>query len=145
MTAEQPLIDAIYSLLANNTTVTASVSSRIYDTMTPQDPTLPLITFNIITDPVVGYFNAVDSVRLDFQVDVYGKLDSGNKATRAIGDTVYAALHRQVGFTASGYTGLSIMCQDRGSNMDQDFVTAGRVQQDAWRVTQNYRLYATGS
>jgi hypothetical protein len=145
LTAQQPIINALYTLLANNTTLTASVSSRIYDTMAPQDPTLPFVLVNVITDPVVGYFNAIDSVKMDFQVDTYGKLEGGNAATRAIADNVYAALHRQVGFTASGYTGLSIMCQDRGNGMDQDYVSAGRTQQDAWRVTQTYRLWATGS
>ncbi len=145
MTGEQPIVNAVQALLANNTNVTATVSSRIYDTMAPQDPTEPFLIVTVVSDPVQGYFDAKDDLGpMQVQVDVFGKLELGVQAVRLLGDTVYAALHRQT-FTATGYTGCSLICKDRGQNMDQDLIIGGRTQQDAWRQTQTYDTYGTGS
>ncbi len=145
MTAEQPIINAIQALLNNSTSVTATVSTRIYDTMAPQDPTQPFILTTVVSDPVQGYFDAKDDLGpMQMQVDIFGKIEAGIKTVRQLGDTVYAALHRQT-FTATGYTGCSLICVDRGQNMDQDLIIGGRTQQDAWRQTQTYDVYGTGS
>lgn len=144
MTAQQPIINSIKALLANGTNgVYTAVGGRIYNAMAPQDPTCPFINFTIISDPVQPYFQ-VDDILVEFQVDIFNKVEAGTAADRAIADNVFATLHRQT-LTISGYTGCSILCQDRGLSLDQDLVIGGRTQQDVWRITQSYRLFGTGS
>ena len=144
MTAQQPIVDSLNGMLINGTNgVFTAVSGRIYNEMAPQDPTLPFIVFSIVTDPVQGYF-VVDDILVGFQVDVYNKIEAGTKADRTIADNIFATLHRQT-LTISGYSGCSILCEDRGQGMDQDLIVGGRTQQDAWRFTQQYKLFGTGS
>jgi hypothetical protein len=47
--------------------------------------------------------------------------------------------------TATGYTGLNIICRERGGGLDVDMIAGGRTQQDAFREIQTYRIYGTGS
>lgn len=144
MTTGQAIVDALHTLLVNNTAVAAAVSSRIYDSNAPQDPTLPMIVHSVASDTVQHYFSLDDLGPLEIQVDVFNKFESGVKATRAIGDTVYAALHRQT-FTASGYSGLSILCVNRGAEMSMDQIVGGRVQQDADRQMLTFKVFGTGT
>ena len=144
MSGQQPIMTGVLNLLTANTAVTATVATRIYDTMPPQDDPMPMIVLTVVSDPPQIYFAGDDLGPLEMQVDIYGKVEGGILNTRAIGDTVFATLHRQT-FTASGYTGLSILCRDRGDRMDQEMIVAGRSQQDAWRQTQSYRIYGTGT
>ncbi len=144
-TAAQPIVSGLVSLLNSNTNVTDIVATRIYDTMAPQDPTTPFVIVSVAADTVRGYFNAIDDLGpMEVQVDSYGTVETGIKSDRALSDAVYSALHRKT-FTASGYSGISILCTNRGVNTDQDLIVAGRTQQDAWRIMQAYSVYGTGS
>ena len=143
MTTQQAILDTVYNILVASN-ATASVSTRIYDTMAPQDPTTPFIVFTVIGDVPKCYFSLENLGPLDLQVDIYGKIESGIKACRDIGDIVYAALHRNQP-SSSGYTGVSILCTNRGERMDQDTIIGGRTQQDAWRQMQTYKIFGTGT
>ncbi len=143
--AAQPIVSGVVALLTNATAVSAIVGSRIYDTMTPQNPATPFVVVSIASDAVQGYFNGTDDLGpMEVQVDSYGTVEASIKTDRALSDAVYAAMHRQT-FTASGYHGISILCTNRGLNTDQDLIVAGRTQQDAWRIMQAYSIYGTGS
>lgn len=143
-TAQQPLLDAIYQTLIGNSPVNAAVGGRVLDTLPPQNPANPFILITILADPPVNYF-AEDDILTIFQVDVYGKLESGPEATRQIADSVYAALNRNVTITANGYTGLSILCTERGNGIETDLVVGPRTQQDSLRQMQIYKLFGSGS
>lgn len=145
-TAQQPLMTSLYNILSANATLTSTttIGGRIYDTLPPQDAINPFVILNIVSDPPQGYF-LIDDILAEFQVDIYGKLEAGPAATRMVGDIVYGVFNRNVTLTASGYTGLSILCLDRGLAMDQDLIIGGRTQQDSTRMTQTYRLFGTGS
>ena len=143
MTTQQAILDTVNNILVSSN-ATTSCSTRIYDTMAPQDPTMPFIVFTVVGDVPKVYFSLEDLGPLNLQLDVYAKIEAGVAATRAIADTCYAALHRQTP-TASGYTGVSILCTDRGERTDQDLIVGGRTQQDAWRVTQTYKIFGTGT
>lgn len=141
-TAQQPICDSIVANLKVNSALNVSVGGRIYNELSNQDPIEPFILFSIPADVPQSYFQ-IDDIQIDFQVDVYGQLEGGTKGTRVISDAVYALLHRS-NPTISGYTGCSILCEDRG-RIEQDLIQGGRTQQDAWRVTQIYRLRGTGT
>ncbi len=146
MTAQEPIIASLVANLLANVTIAGYVSTRVYDTMAPQDPTLPFIVVTIAADVPQLYFNgAHDLGPLEFQVDVYGKVETGAKAVRTIGDAVYAAFMGNTSITASGYSGMSIICTNRGANMDQDQIVGGRTQQDSWRQMLLFKLAGTGS
>ncbi len=144
MTTEQDIMDSLRAMLANNTNVSATVSTRIYDTNAPQNPTLPMLVMSVASDVVPNYFGIDSLAPLEFQVDVYNKFESAARATRVIGDVVFGALHRQT-FTATGYTGCSIVCTNRGADMAMDEIVGGRTQQDADRQTLLFKAYATGT
>lgn len=149
MTTQQAIIDAIATKLLSVQTpgsAYAAVSGRIYDTEAPENIALPLIIFTIVADPVIPYFT-IDSIQVEFQVDVYGPIvgtTSGPKATRTIGDTIYALLQRST-LNITGYTGCSILCQSRAPGLDMDLIVGGRTSQDAYRDTRTYRLFGTGT
>lgn len=148
-TAQQAISDAIYAKLIAITTAGtfyAALGGRIYDTFTPISPTLPFALINIISDPVQPYFTD-DGLQLDFQIDVYGRMDTsagGPKVTRAIGDLGYALLHRAA-LTVTGYAGCSILCQTRAPGLEEEFIAGGGTQQDAYRDSRTYRLFGTGT
>lgn len=144
MTGEQPILSGIIGLLGSNTNVAASVAARIYDSNAPQDPTLPMLVISVTSDSMPGYFGLDSLGPLEFQVDVYSKLEAGAKATRLIGDTVFAALHRQP-FTATGYSNCSILCTNRGSDLSMDEIVGGRTQQDADRQTLLFKAFGSGN
>lgn len=136
--AQQPLIDSIYGKL-----LSLGLAADVYDSYSGQDFNQPTVVFNVVSDPVQPYFTG-DSVRMDFQIDVYGPLNNGTKNTRIIADSIFSGLHRS-SITASGYTGVSILCTERGNGMQEEFIQGGRTLLDAWRVTQQYRLFGTAS
>lgn len=142
--ATQPILDSLVAYLSNDTTVTATVASRIYDTVAPQDPTLPLLIVSIVANPVDHYFSG-EALKCDFQIDCFGKLTAGVKPARQLGDTVYASLDRKTNMTISGYAGVSMYAHDGGAPIDLDFVAAGITQQDAARDTRTYRLWGTAT
>ncbi len=151
MTAQEPIVASLVANLLANTTISGYVSTRVYDTMAPQDPTLPFLVVTIAADVPSLYFNGIhDLGPLEFQVDVYGKVEpadgsGGSRNVRIIGDAVYAAFMGNTSITASGYSGMSIICTNRGANMDQDQIVGGRTQQDSWRQMLLFKMYATGS
>ncbi len=136
---------SLVAYILAGTGINAAFGSRVYDSMSPQNPTLPLAIVAFVADPPQMYFNAVDDVKMDFQVDIYSKMDTNAKVARQNADLIYTTLHRAVAMTISGYSGVSIICTDRGGIEETDFPTAGRTQQDALRILQSYRLQATGS
>lgn len=103
-----------------------------------------MIIVGFVSDPPQVYFSLEDLGPLEFQVDIYGKLEGGTQPVRSLGDVVYSVLHRGT-FTASGYSGLSILCTDRGGRMEEEMITSGRTQQDASRVVQTYKVFGTGT
>jgi hypothetical protein len=147
---QQAIIDGIYAVLIGTTSAGspyALTNGAIYDTFAPPDPTPPFIVFSVVVDEVQPYFT-IDDVQLDFQVDVYGQIGSsigGPKATRTIGDAVYALLHRLTGVSISGYSGCSILCQSRTPGLETEFAAGGSTQQDVYRDSRVYRLFGTGS
>jgi len=149
LTTRQTIIDAIYALLIANQgagTVYAMTGGRIYDTLAADDPTLPFVVFTVVDDQLQQYFS-VDSIQMDFQVDVYGPRDTsigGPKACRVIGDAAMALLHRSA-ITISGANGCSILCQSGTQGLDMDYVAGGSTQLDAYRDTRVYRLFGTGT
>lgn len=145
ITAQEPLMQSLVAYLAAGTGISGAFSNRIYDSMTAQNAALNSCILSFVSDPPQMYFNAVDDVKMDFQVDIYTKMDSGAQVARQNADLVYATLHRAVDMTVSGYSGVSIICTDRGGIEETDFPVGGRTQQDALRILQQYRLQATGS
>ncbi len=144
MTGEQPIIASIIGLLLANATVTGYVSTRVYDSNAPQDPTLPMLVVSVGADPIPPYFQIDSLGPLEFQVDVFNKFEAGVSATRVIGDAVFAALHRQT-FTATGYSNCSILCTNRGADMTMDEVVGGRTQQDADRQMLLFKAFGSGN
>jgi hypothetical protein len=145
-TGQQPIIDAIFAALTAATAFSAAVTG-IYDTFAGVNPTLPVAVFTIITDEVQHYFGLHDDILCDFQLDIYGPMDTsigGPKATRAIGDLAYAALDRQA-ITITGYAGCSILCQSRTPGLDTEYMDEGSSSQDAYRDSRTYRIFGTGT
>ena len=146
---QQAIIDGIYAMLTGTQSAGspyALTGGRMYDTFAPQNPTPPFIIFSVVVDEVQPYF-VVDNIMLDFQVDVYGQIDTsigGPKATRTIGDAAYTLLHRQP-ITITGYSGCSILCQSRTPGLETEFTAGGSTQQDVYRDSRVYRIFGTGS
>jgi len=147
MTTQQSIITALYATLSGYTaagSVYALTGGRIYASAAPQDAALPLVIVTPITDLPELFFDAADNPEFTFQLDVYGKMGSGDAETRAIADAAYAQLHRSTP-TMSGYEGVVISCEDRGGTPDRELVMGVVTQNDAWRISQTYRVWASGT
>jgi hypothetical protein len=64
---------AVRRFLASQPTVTALVGQRIYQLILPQNPTLPAIRLQVISEPPNYHLRGkVDATRTRIQVDAYG-------------------------------------------------------------------------
>lgn len=64
---------AVRRFLASQPTVTNLVGQRIYQLILPQNPTLPAIRLQVISEPVIYHLRgAVNLMRTRVQIDAYG-------------------------------------------------------------------------
>ena len=149
-TTQQPILDAVWSLLATTAGVNTLVggvtspyaAGRIYDGMAEQGTNSPFITINVIADAPVMYFT-IDSLDMTIQIDIWGDFHADPKTTRTIADAVYTALHRATP-TVTGYGNVSLLCKDRGT-VEPDYIAGGVTAKDKWRVIQTYRIQGSGT
>ena len=113
-------------------TVYAAVSGRIYNGPPSLDEALPFVSHFVVTDPVRRSFNKAGS-EMEIQVDIYDNLASGAASCRAIADKVFALLDNAA-VTATGWSGVQAQCIERGG---------AEKEEDAFRITQRYRIWAT--
>lgn len=135
--SQQEVADAINTKLSGDNGaggVHTLTSGRIWEGLAEQNAELPLVTFNIITDPETDYFNGED-IDVEFQVDVWGYVADGGKATRTIADRCRTLMHKQ-NITIANHTAGKTRCKDRGQLTSDE---------DAYRITQRYQLTATVS
>jgi hypothetical protein len=90
--------EALYSHLSTSTALTAIVSDRIYPMMMPQDPTLPAITYQRISNSPVntlGGFSSLDNPHIQFDC-----WTTSYSAAKALGDKLRKALSSATTFNA---------------------------------------------
>ena len=133
--SQQEIADAIYTKLSGDSGaggVSTLTGGRIWEGLATQNADLPLVTFNIITDPEVDYFNGED-VDIEFQLDMWGDIEDGGAALRAVADRCRTLMHKQA-ITVANHTNGKTRCKDRGQLTPDD---------TAYRITQRYQLTAT--
>jgi hypothetical protein len=90
--------EALYSHLSTSTGLTALVSDRIYPIMMPQDPTLPAITYQRISNsPVntIGGFASLDNPHIQF--DCWA---TSYSSVKALGDKLRKTIAAATTFNA---------------------------------------------
>ena len=143
---QQAILDAIQSTLTGDAGaggLNTLTGGRINEVYAGQDVTLPFIVHQLI-DPDLEQYFAIDDIQIEFQLDHYGLAASGTKATRAMADRAFALLHRQP-ITITGYSGCQMLCMATGDTPERETVGGEKTSQDAWRITQRYKLFGTGS
>lgn len=97
--------DAMYAHLSTSTALTALVSIRIYPVMMPEDPTLPAVTFQRISNnPQWSMSGPCGMDNPTVQVDCWATSYAGAKA---LGDTLRAAMA-----SAASYKSVQVADQD---------------------------------
>lgn len=104
---------AVIARLKATAAVTALVSTRVWNLILPQKPTLPAIRVQIVTDPQIQHLRgSVDAAPARVQVDCYGAEANGYAPVEAIADAVDTALTGEP-FTSGGRKILSVERVDR--------------------------------
>jgi hypothetical protein len=115
--------DAMYSHLSTSTALTAIVGNRIYPMLMPQDPTLPAVTFQRISNGPQWSINGpcgLDNPHM--QVDCWTTSFAGSKA---LSDALRKAMA-----TAGTYSAVQLT--------DQDIY---EVDTEIYRVSQDYSCW----
>lgn len=68
---------SLYAYLAAQSTVTDIVSTRIYPVTLPQNPTLPCITYMVVTTPVIHTMEGRSAPKTIFQLDCWAETALG--------------------------------------------------------------------
>lgn len=143
---QQAIVDAIQGVLTGDSGaggLNTLTSGRINEVYAGQDITMPFIVHQLI-DPGLEQYFLIDDIQIEFQLDHYSQANAGTKATRAMADRAFALLHRSA-ITITGYTGCQILCMATGDTPDREAIGGDKTSQDAWRITQRYKLFGTGS
>lgn len=130
------MVDAIYTRLSGDTGaggVSTLVSGHIWESEAKQGETYPNLVFRIVSDPSEFYFGGAEDLIAEMQIDIYGRRRSGSAALRPVAERVRTILHN-LSITATGFSGASIQCIDRGVPMIED---------DAYRIMQRYRIFGS--
>jgi hypothetical protein len=90
ITTQQKIADGIY--LKIKTLIGTSVGNRVYEMEAPQNASLPMVIFTIVTDDVEPSLNC-DREETSFQAQIYGYKKNGAKAVRTISDTLFSGLN----------------------------------------------------
>lgn len=130
---------AICDRLAETTAVTTIVGTRIYEIALPQEPTLPAIRVQLISDPVGYHLRGPDGAhRSRVQVDAYvseratSANDDPGANLNALADAIDACLSGKV-FTAGTPVSIRVtgaFRQDRSKKREPDELRYLRVMQD---------------
>lgn len=91
----------------------SDVGGRIYQDFAPQNATLPLAIYSVVSDPqLLSLTDTHLSATLECQV--WGSLASGPNALRAINDKLVVLLHK-VTLTVSGFSNVTSIATDIGT------------------------------
>lgn len=124
--------DAVRDQLLDHSGVSNLVSTRIWYSTWPQDPTLPALTVQQISgvpEPAMGA--DVGEVEVRVQIDAWG---STRAATKALGEQVRDAMQR-VTVTHGGVTLTTISMNDGGVRYES--------QGEIWRHRQDFGLWGS--
>ncbi len=88
----------LYSLLSNATAISASVGTRIYPIVAPENPTYPYVTYSRVTgikDNSLSGYCGMENVHV--QVDVWGTVYGGVKS---LSKTIHQTMETSTDFKA---------------------------------------------
>lgn len=124
--------DVVRDRLADHSGVSALVSTRIWYSRLPDDPTLPALSVQQISGvPVSAFGDDVGEVELRVQVDAW---DDDRAGAKALAEQVRDALQR---FTGS-YGGVTIQVVGMNTGGTR-FEPDGRL----WRTRQDFELWGS--
>lgn len=120
----QSLTEGIYGMLTANQgagTFYSDLGGRIYEMVSPEEAALPLMVFNLITDPPDERF-ASDDILATIQIDLYGERRLGSEVLGDIQTKILANIDG-ASPTISGYTGGVFEFTERGArSIDGDAI-----------------------
>jgi hypothetical protein len=134
----QKLINALYTKLTLDQTSGSlydDLGGRVYFGKAPDNSSLPLLIFDLITSDVQNSFGGsrVDTAR--FQIDLYGSIKLGAVAIGNI-ETKLFSLIDSVTITATDYDNVSVACASRSQRSMGD---------EAHRIVSEYELIGSAS
>ena len=132
----QSIMEGMYGKLTASQiagTLYAAVGGRIYSTEAPENATLPLCVFSLITTSVSGTFPGYDLKAATFQVDLYGPRTGGGEVLGDINTKLFALL-QEADLTVTGHDLGRVTCTDEGSYF---------MEGDALRIISQWRVEAT--
>ncbi len=93
------LMTAVVSHLLSDAALTALIGARLYPERLPESTsenpnTMPLVTYQLIDDPIVTTYDNKSIYRTRVQVDAWG---GSYKSAQAVADALFAALHGRRG------------------------------------------------
>ena len=112
------------------------VGGRIRLVQASQDEALPLLIYTPVSDVPTSYFNGTDDLEFLFQVDLYFPATSKPEDTLATNQKLITLLHKQA-VTITNHGNGQAWCLDKGSVVRED--------DDAWRVTSQWKLLGTSN
>ena len=122
MSSQKAMLDGILAKLTADQsagTVYDDVGGRIFQDQAPQDATLPLLVYSIITDLPWRFFESVD-IEVAIQIDLFG--DTGDQDLTTTNDRLFTLLDGAA-LTISGFTGAKMQNEERGvSSVEEDSI-----------------------
>lgn len=107
------IIESVYNKLID--TIGYQIDNQIYDTISPDNTVLPVITFNIVSDNIKEIMSSSNShyLDIDIQINIFDYINNGVKNIRGLNDELFA-LHN-ASIDINGYQNCIISCKNRGS------------------------------
>lgn len=134
------LMTAVYNALKGNGSLMTKLSGnagnryKIYNTIAPQNASLPYLTFGLLTDVPIPVFGALDSIEdATFYVNIFS--ETGIKHVGEILDLVKAVLDN-AGLTITGYGCMYCMREFVGG-------ISYEVDTAVYQIPMRYRLTAS--